>query len=135
MTASPRTRPRLAGISRPAGPARIQGAAFAAAGVGIIVQIIAGVNYPTVPPGLVIVLVAAALILFVPWRWMPVPGVLAAVFLFIGGVATPDSRHHLTDPGHPGAFGGTLIEMAALAVAVIAGILALTVRGRRSAAA
>jgi hypothetical protein len=53
--------------------------------------------------------------------------------LVIGGVATPDSRHHLTDPGHPGAFGGTLIEMAGLAVAVVAGILALTVRGRRSA--
>lgn len=66
---------------------------------------------------------------------MPVPGVLAAVFLFIGGVATPDSRHYLTDPGHLGAFGGTLIEMAGLAAAVVAGILALTrprppIRGR-----
>ena len=105
------------------------------ASAGIVVQIIAGVNYPAVPPGLIILLVAAALVVFVPWRWVSLIAVFASGFLLIGGFANADSRSHLTHAGHPGPFIGTWIEIAAMAVAIIAGIAALIVGNRRLARA
>jgi hypothetical protein len=112
-----------------------QAAALAVAAAGIIVQIIAGVNYPAVPPGLIILLVAAALVLFLPWRWVSLIAVFASGFLLIGGFANADSRSHLTHVGHaPGAFAGTLLQMVAMA-AVVAGVLALAAQSRRPAAA
>jgi hypothetical protein len=56
-------------LSRLSRPARTEAAALAVAAVGIIIQIIGGVNYPAVPPGLIILLAAAALVAFLPWRW------------------------------------------------------------------
>ena len=117
-------------ISRLGRPARTQATALIVAAVGIVVQIIAGVNYPAVPPGLIILLVTAALVLFIPWRWGPLIAVFASAFLLIGGLANADSRSHLTHVGHPGPFIGTWIEIAAIAVALVAGIAAL-IAGRR----
>ena len=122
-------------LSRLSRPARTQVNALIVAAAGIVVQIIAGVNYPAVPPGLIILLVAAALVLFVPWRWVSLIAVFASGFLLIGGFANAGSRSHLTHPGHPGAFVGTWIEIAATAVAVVAGITALIVGDRRLARA
>lgn len=122
-------------ISRLSRPARTQVTALLVAGAGIVVQIIAGVNYPAVPPGLIILLVAAALVVFVPWRWVSLIAVFASGFLLIGGFANADSRSHLTHAGHPGPFIGTWIEIAAMAVAVVAGIAALIVGNRRLARA
>ena len=117
-------------------PARVQVAALAAAGAGIVIQIIAGVNYPAVPPGLVILLAAAAIVWLVPWRWTPMFGVVCAAFLLFGGFAAAQGRYDLTHPGtHPGAFAGTLLQMVAMAVAVVAGVVALAVRSRRVGAA
>jgi hypothetical protein len=117
-------------ISRLSRPTRAEVTALVVVGVAIVVQIIAGANYPAVPPGLIIVLVAAALVLFLPWRWAPLIGVLVGGFLFVGGVKAAGSRYDLTHTGHPGVFVGTWIELLALAVAVIAGIAALTIRNR-----
>ena len=122
-------------FSRLSRPARTQVTALIVAAAGIVVQIIAGVNYPAVPPGLIILLLAAALVLLVPWRWVSLIAVFASGFLLIGGFANADSRSHLTHPGHPGAFVGTWIEIAAMAVAVVAGIAALIVGNRRLARA
>src|SRR5262245_39484117 len=59
-------------------------AALLVAAVGIVVQILFGHNYPTVPPGLFVLVVPAVLVWFVPWRWMPVVGAVAALFQLIG---------------------------------------------------
>jgi hypothetical protein len=123
-------------LSRLDKPARVQAAALAAAGAGIVIQIIAGVNYPAVPPGLVILLAVAAVVGFVPWRWTPMIGVVCAGFLFIGGFAAAQGRYDLSHPGtHPGAFAGTLLQMVAMGVAVVAGIVALAIRSRHAGAA
>ena len=122
-------------FSRPSRPARTQVTALIVAAAGIVVQIIAGENYPAVPPGLIILLVAAALVLLVPWRWVSLIAVFASGFLLIGGFANADSRSHLAHPGHPGAFVGTWIEIAAMAVAVVDGITALIAGDRRLARA
>ena len=122
----------LARLSR---PARTEAAALAVAAAGIIIQIIGGVNYPAVPPGLIILLAAAALVAFLPWRWAPVFGVLAGAFMVIGAIAAANARYDLTHPGHPGAFIGTWIQLIAVVVAVVAGVMALAVRNQRLARA
>ena len=122
-------------LSRLSRPARTEAAALAVAAAGIIIQIIGGVNYPAVPPGLIILLAAAALVAFLPWRWAPVIGVLAGAFMVIGAIAAANARYDLTHPGHPGAFIGTWIQLIAVVVAVIAGVRALAVRNQRLARA
>jgi hypothetical protein len=122
----------LARLSR---PARTEAAALAVAAAGIIIQIIGGVNYPAVPPGLIILLAAAALVAFLPWRWAPVFGVLAGAFMVIGAIAAANARYDLSHPGHPGAFIGTWIQLIAVVIAVVAGVMALAVRNQRRARA
>jgi len=122
-------------ISRLSKPARAEAAALAIAAAGIVVQIIGGVNYPAVPPGLVILLAAAAMVAFLPWRRIgAVIGVLVGAFLFVGAFAAATGRYDLTHPGHPGAFAGTWLQLIAVAVAVVAGVAALVVRRNRSLA-
>ncbi|MBV9795565.1 MAG: hypothetical protein JO016_16680 [Actinobacteria bacterium] len=117
-------------LSRLNQPARFEVAALVAAVAGIVVQMIGGVSYPVIPPGVILLVVVAALVLFVHWRWAPLAGVLGGGFLLLGGVVATRSRYDLSHPGHPGAFAGTWIELAAVAVAVVAGLAALVV-GRR----
>jgi hypothetical protein len=49
---------------------------FLVAAVGIVIQIIGGIDYPVVSPGLVILVVAAGLVTFARWSWVPFVGVL-----------------------------------------------------------
>ncbi len=122
-------------ISRLSKPARAEAAALTVAAAGIVVQIIGGVNYPAVPPGLIILLAAAALVAFLPWRRVgALIGVLAGGFLLVGAFAAATGRYDLTHPGHPGAFVGTWLQLVAVAVAVAAGVAALAVRKHRSLA-
>lgn len=108
------------------------------AAAGIMVQYVAGVDYPTVPPGPIILLGAAAVVAFGPWRWAPVVGLVAALFLTIGGsaatVAGNGFNETLGDPSDVGAFAGAVIQIAGLAIALPAGIVAVR-RGRRPAEA
>ncbi|HEY7278784.1 MAG TPA: hypothetical protein VH594_22645 [Trebonia sp.] len=122
-------------LSRLSRPARTEAAALAVAAIGIVIQIIGGVNYPAVPPGLIILLAAAALVAFLPWRWAPVFGVLAGAFMVIGAIAAANARYDLSHPGHPGAFIGTWIQLIAVVIAVVAGVMALAVRNQRLARA
>jgi hypothetical protein len=122
-------------LSRLSRPARTEAAALAVAAAGIIIQIIGGVNYPAVPPGLIILLAAAALVAFLPWRWASVFGVLAGAFMVIGAIGAANARYDLTHPGHPGAFIGTWIQLIAVVIAVVAGVMALAVRNQRLARA
>jgi hypothetical protein len=55
--------------------------ALLAAAAGFVLQMVAGVtNTPTIPPGLVVLLAAAALVALTSWRWAFLVGVAAAVF-------------------------------------------------------
>ena len=106
-------------------PGRLTVAGLVAAAAGIVIQIAAGAEYPTVPPGLVILLVAAGLVaLGGRWRWTPLVGVVVALFLLVGGVLAPQAREQLGDPGAVGVFVGTVIQLLALVVALIAGVAA-----------
>ncbi|MFC6878548.1 MULTISPECIES: hypothetical protein [Actinomadura] len=102
---------------------RLAAAGLALAAVAIPVQIAGGMNYPVVPPGLILFTVGALIALFVRPRWaMAVPTLIAAA-LSVGAVATPNLRDALGDPGEFLAFAGSLVQSVGL-VAGLAGCLA-----------
>ena len=100
-------------------------AALLVAAAGFVIQIVSGVVVPTVPPGLVILLVAAALIAFAPWRWMPVVGVVVGLFLLVGFFAS-GAVVSLLEPSQLGVFLGAWIQVLAVTVAVVTGIVAVS---------
>jgi hypothetical protein len=95
---------------------------------GMLVQYASGVDYPTIPPGPIISLAAAAVVAWGPWRWAPVVGLVTALFISIGGLTATIAGNgftpQLSDPGAFGGFAGTLVQIAGLAVALAAGIVA-----------
>jgi hypothetical protein len=106
-------------------PLRVEAAALLGAIAGIIVQIATGVKYGTVPPGVVIIAATALLLTLVPWSGVRVLGPLVPGFILLGGFVSSTGRTNISNPGHTGPFLGTLFELAALAVAVLAGLAAL----------
>jgi uncharacterized membrane protein len=116
----PTSRPRN---SAPAASLAVAGLVVAAAGIAI--QIAAGAEYPTIPPGLIILLAAAGLVaLAARWRWTTIIGVIVSLFLLVGGALAPQAREQLSDPSQVGVFIGTVIQLLALVVALVAGVAA-----------
>ena len=102
-------------------------ALLAAAG-GIVVQVLAGVDYPTIPPGPFILVAAAGLVALGPWRWGRIAAIAVPAFVLIGGtiafIAGGVIRDSLADPGDIAPFVGTIVQLVALAIALAAGIAA-----------
>ena len=97
--------------------------ALLVAAAGFVIQIISGVDVPTVPPGLVIMLVAASLVAYLPWRWIPVVGAAVGLFLLVGFFAS-GAVGNLLDPSRLGVSIGAWVQFLAVIVAVVAGIVA-----------
>ncbi|MEN3360171.1 MAG: hypothetical protein V7637_4153 [Mycobacteriales bacterium] len=117
---------RERGAALPA-PAKVNAAAMVAAIAGIVVQLAAGVDYPTVPPGPIILAVAVGIVVFVRRPWASLVGVAVPLFLVVGGViaASANSDNALRQPSDVAAFTGTVVQLAAVAVALAAGLQAL----------
>ena len=98
-------------------------AALLVAAAGFAIQIFSGVDVPMVPPGFVIMLVAAGLVAFLPWRWIPVVGAAVGLFLLVGFFAS-GAVGSLLDPSRLGIFVGAWIPFLAVIVTVVAGIVA-----------
>jgi len=106
-------------------PRKINVAALGIAAVGILILFVSvPEDFPPVPPGPILLLVAAGLVAFAPGRWTPIIGVIVPLFIFVGGLVsgTPDL---LVDPDNVGASVGVVIQMIALITAVVAGTIAL----------
>jgi hypothetical protein len=80
------------------------------------------VNYDTVPPGAIIFLVGALLVLALPWSWVPWLGVLVSLFMVVGFVANSDSLARLGHPSAFLAFLGTWIQVIGVVAALVVGI-------------
>jgi hypothetical protein len=108
--------------------ARLNAAGLVVAAAGIMVQYVSGVDFPTIPPGPIILLVAAAVVVFGPWRRAPAVGLVAAAFVSLGGViATIAGNGFDSTLGHPsevGGFVGAVVQIAGLMIAVPAGVVA-----------
>jgi len=89
---------------------------------GIVIQIISGVDFPTIPPGLFILLIPAALIAFGRWKWTLVLGAVAGLWLFIG-LFLSGQGSRLLDSSQIG-FNGLWVQMLGVIVAAVAGIIA-----------
>ena len=84
-------------------------AALLVAALGFAIQIFSGIEVPTVPPGLVILVVAATVVALLPWRWVPVVGAFAGLFLFVGFFAS-GALGNLLDPSRFGVLVGAWIQ-------------------------
>jgi hypothetical protein len=98
---------------------RLAGTGLLIAAAGIPIQIAGGAHYPTVPPGLLILLAAAALVLLAPWRWALGLASLATLFLSVGGVVAPNFRRQLGDPGQLVTFVGSVVQAIGLFIALV----------------
>jgi hypothetical protein len=118
------------GLSSLSAATKTNAAAMVAAIVGIVIQIAAGVDYPTIPPGPIILGVAVALVLFTRWPWVAYVGVIVPLFLLVGGIiaAVANEDNGLRDPGDIAAFGGSVLQVVAVVIALVAGVQALRER-------
>jgi hypothetical protein len=98
---------------------------------GIIIQIATGVDYPPVPPGPIILLVAAAIVGYRPGRRSAVVGVIVPLFLLVGGTMASFANDALWDTGEPGQFAGLTIQVIGEVIALGAGIHALRTQRAR----
>ena len=95
----------------------------AAAGEGI--QMASGniPGYSGIPPG-ALILVGAAIVTVLPGRWSPLAAVLAAGFLTFGLFAA-DQATRLVEVVNAGDTVGLWLQLVAMVVALVAGILAI----------
>jgi len=110
-------------------PRRINIGALLVAAAGVFVIFLSAPDlFPAVPPGVIILAVAAALVAFVPGRWTPIVGVLIALMITIGGIASGNTIDILNGEENPAAILGTVIQYPALITAIAAGVMATTRR-------
>ncbi|AUH44432.1 hypothetical protein [Streptomyces sp. CMB-StM0423] len=116
--------------ARPTAARNLTVAALLVAAAGFAVQMAAGVtDTPTIPPGLVAILAAAALVAFLPGRGAPVAGPVAGIFNLVA-LFVVSAADRLYEPSPASAFVGAWFMVVALIVATAAGSVA-TVRNYR----
>jgi len=94
--------------------------------LGVVMQILAGASYPTVPPVFFILLIPAGLLAFGSWKWRAVPAIIAGLFLTFGLFASGASARLIVS-NNISDTSGLWLQTIAVLVAVAAGIVA-TVR-------
>ncbi|MGX1674336.1 hypothetical protein [Streptomyces sp. NPDC055400] len=104
-------------------------AALALLALSIVGQVVAGADYPAVPPGLVIPVVAASLPAWRPNRWTAGLALAVGLFIGVGAVVTPNTGDHLSY-GDSLLIVSTLAELLALAGMVVAGAMSALRFGR-----
>jgi hypothetical protein len=78
-------------------------------------------EYPTVPPGAVILLVGGLVVAFVPWRFVPIIGLSVGAFITVGAFVTPGTGTRLSAPEEFGPFLENACAGDGPALAVISG--------------
>lgn len=84
--------------------------------------------FPTVPPGPILLVVAAGLVALVRRSWTVLTGVAIATFILLGGVVSSGLADNL-DHG-PVVVISTVVQVAALVTAIGFGLIGLTGAGR-----
>jgi hypothetical protein len=125
----------IASTTRLSPAARLNALGLAVGATGIMIQYVSGVDYPTIPPGPIILLAAAGVVAFGPGRRAPVAGLVAAAFVSLGGVVATMAGKGFTetlgDPSELGGFLGALVQIAGLVIALPAGVVAVRNFGSR----
>jgi hypothetical protein len=103
-------------------------AGLAVGAAGIVAQRVAGVAMPVVPPGLVLLVVSAVLLVVTRWRWPLVVGGLAAVAEVAAVLA---GAGKLTEFAEPGVAAASWVRLAGVVVAVAGAAVATAVAYRK----
>lgn len=114
-----------------AGRVAVASLAFAATAIAFQRLTGVGVQFPAVPPGLVLLLGAIAAHLLIPRWWAAAVGAAISLLLTVGGVLAPEAREAIGEPGEVDVFVGTLAVFVGAAVATVAGAITV-VENRRS---
>lgn len=103
------------------------GAALLLAGAGVLTQFLVGVpGFPKIPPGPIILGVAALLVLALPgYRWPLVIGAIAALFLTGGGLIEGSVWGRLADPGTFDVWIGVVMQWVGLVIALVTGVFTI----------
>ena len=116
--------PAMSRVASGSSASKLTVAALLGAAAGFVLQMVSGVtNTPTVPPGLVVLVVAAGLVAFGPWSWVPVAGAVAGLFNLVAFVAI-GAVGRLVEPSPLGGFVGAWLMLLALIVAGVTGTVA-----------
>ena len=106
------------------GAGKVNVAGLIIAAVGILTLFATGFAAPQAFIGIGLLIVVAALILFGPWKWTTIIGVVLPLFLFVAALISPGFFDRLTHPSIIGAFVGTSLQALGLVIAIIAGSIA-----------
>ncbi len=98
--------------------------ALLVAAAGILLQYLSGVgDFPTIPPGPIVLTILAGIIAFAPWRWIPILGSVMGIALIVGFFLN-ESGDRLTDATPILGLIGLWIQAAGVVVAIAAGVIA-----------
>jgi hypothetical protein len=104
-----------------------------AGAAGIALQRLAGVEMPVVPPGLVLLVIVAALVAMIRRRWTPALGVLIGLVEVVALVA--GAADELANVGATGVLLASWVRALGVATAVVAGTAAVRTERRRAPSA
>jgi hypothetical protein len=112
----------------------IAGLVVGAAGIAILWN--AGQDFPFYPPpGIVILVVGAAVVALTAWRWTPAIGAAMGLFVTVGfvvsGLVGGDGFDNLVGDHGTGRALGQLIQQVGVVTALVAGIAATRSNYRR----
>lgn len=100
---------------------------------GIAILYVSGGEMPVVPPGFVMLLIAAGLVAWGPWRWTPIAGIVAAL-AEAGGFFGSGSASNLFDLDPFGIFAGTWVRLVGIVLALVYSIVATKLAFSKSGA-
>lgn len=100
------------------------------AAAGVFTQFLTGVpGFPPIPPGPIILAVAALVVAVARWRWAPAVGLAVAVFITVGFLASV-SGSRLANPAALGPFLGTWSMAIGLVIALVSAVVSLVIAAR-----
>jgi hypothetical protein len=96
------------------------------AGAGVLIQFLVGVpGFPKIPPGPIILGVAGILVLVLRQRWILIVGLIAALFVTVGGLIEGSVWGRLGDPGKFDVWIGVFLQWIGLLIALISAVIAI----------
>jgi hypothetical protein len=96
-------------------------------GAGILIQFLVGVpGFPKIPPGPIILGLAGILLLVLPrQRWPLIIGLIAALFVTVGGLIEGSVWGRLGDPGKFDVWSGVFLQWIGLVIALVSAGIAI----------
>jgi hypothetical protein len=110
-------------------PYRVTLAGLLIGAIGILILWVSGADMPAVPPGIILLLAAAALLAFGPWKWTPIVAIVIGLSEAAGTFATSSNLLFDTDPFS--WFAGTWVRVIGIVLILVGGVMATRLAFRK----